>query len=357
MPTEFFSDNYFEAKDRFIETALKEKFEHTAIPLTATGPDGQPLTIDVAWTGAVYPEQLIIHSSGLHGVEGFSGSAIQLAALHQDHKLSPKAALVFVHCLNPYGMSWLRRANENNVDLNRNWMRTQSENSFAGSSEGYKKMNALLCPTSPPAFDFFLVRALFKILRYGFKNLKNAVALGQYDFPQGLFFGGTHLEQGPSRYYEFLKPRLKNTKQLVLIDVHTGLGPYGQETVFFSESHKSSKKEEIQKKLSSRHLDIFSSDSATGYTIKGSMGEFITNELDNMIIDSFITEFGTVSGLKLISILRDENRHHLFGDATLNHKSKKRLKDAFAPHDVKWHNQVVAQGLATLNAAIQSYLE
>jgi hypothetical protein len=31
-------------------------------------------------------------------------------------------AVVFVHALNPYGMAWLRRVNENNIDLNRNFM-------------------------------------------------------------------------------------------------------------------------------------------------------------------------------------------------------------------------------------------
>jgi hypothetical protein len=64
-------------------------------------------------------ERVVVHVSGTHGVEGYAGSAVQAAALHQ---LSLQAkevltdaslpTLVFVHVLNPYGMKNNRRVNE-----------------------------------------------------------------------------------------------------------------------------------------------------------------------------------------------------------------------------------------------------
>ncbi len=60
---------------------------------------------------------------GLHGVEGFFGSAVQLACL--EHWLSaeaPSVKYVFLHGLNPYGFAWRRRFDENNVDPNRNFL-------------------------------------------------------------------------------------------------------------------------------------------------------------------------------------------------------------------------------------------
>jgi hypothetical protein len=81
----------------------------------------------------------------VHGVEGFAGSAVQVAALKgiaaeaaTDTTAAAAAAaaasasgnaastrskpytLCFVHAVNPYGFAALRRFNENNVDLNRN---------------------------------------------------------------------------------------------------------------------------------------------------------------------------------------------------------------------------------------------
>jgi hypothetical protein len=36
--------------------------------------------------------------------------------------IAPNVAVVFIHAVNPYGMSFWRRWNENNVDLNRNFL-------------------------------------------------------------------------------------------------------------------------------------------------------------------------------------------------------------------------------------------
>ena len=35
--------------------------------------------------------------------------------------LPPRSARYFIHALNPFGFAWLRRVNEDNVDLNRNF--------------------------------------------------------------------------------------------------------------------------------------------------------------------------------------------------------------------------------------------
>ena len=55
------------------------------------------------------------------GVHGLGGSA--RAARRRRPRPEPTTRCVLVHVLNPYGMAWLRRTNENNVDLNRNFLR------------------------------------------------------------------------------------------------------------------------------------------------------------------------------------------------------------------------------------------
>ncbi len=92
------------------------------------GVEGEDLSIDIAVFGNVTdPRYVLLHSSGLHGVEGFAGSAIQLQLISESvfEKYGNDACIVFVHCLNPYGMSYHRRWNENNVDgrmqLGKSW--------------------------------------------------------------------------------------------------------------------------------------------------------------------------------------------------------------------------------------------
>src|SRR5215471_3159223 len=119
----FFSPDYFTAKGRFREIVRAVGGRLETISIDAKGPNGEDLGIDIAWFGAENPRRVLLHSSGLHGVEGFAGSAIQLQLLNELPALAKDAAVILVHILNPYGMSWLRRANENNVDLNRNFLK------------------------------------------------------------------------------------------------------------------------------------------------------------------------------------------------------------------------------------------
>jgi hypothetical protein len=103
----------------------------------------------------------LIHSSGVHGIEGYLGSAIQLRFLHEvliqnEHQSSSKATseyklrkVLIIHSINPFGMRHHRRTNENNVDLNRNvlseeeweWVRKRDPN-FAG----YVELDSVLNP-------------------------------------------------------------------------------------------------------------------------------------------------------------------------------------------------------------------
>ena len=86
-----------------------------------SGPAGESLSIDTALLGNPSPENVVIVSSGLHGVEGFFGSAVQLAFIEQHSArrgLPSNAAIILIHALNPFGFAWRRRWNENNVDLN-----------------------------------------------------------------------------------------------------------------------------------------------------------------------------------------------------------------------------------------------
>src|SRR5262245_52050624 len=193
----FFSSNYAEARDRYQRAAEHAGATLTSIPIAAPGPQGERLTIDIAWCGATDADHAVVHTSGLHGVEGFAGSAIQTAWLERQsrERIAPSVAIVFVHAANPYGMAWLRRADENNVDLNRNWLDRDDE--YRGAPDGYADVDRFLNDTRPSAAGFY-VGALRLIARHGLSASKHLVASGQYVNPRGLFFGGSQREETPA---------------------------------------------------------------------------------------------------------------------------------------------------------------
>ena len=161
-----------------------------AIDVAIVGQDGHPT---------------VVTSSGVHGVEGFMGSAVQLALLNRLAKkgLEPDIRHVLIHAVNPFGFSTLRRFNEDNVDLNRNFI--PGEKDYQGAPDGYAEQDRFLNPKSPPSrFEPFKAKAVWNIWRNGLQKLKQSVAAGQYEFPQGLFFGG----RGPSESDRGLPPGL-----------------------------------------------------------------------------------------------------------------------------------------------------
>src|SRR6185369_4372503 len=99
-PAQYFSDDYFAARDQFRKAAANAGAQVEILPLTTKGTKGEILSIDIAWFGAANPRRVLLHSSGIHGIEGFAGSAIQLRILATRPELSlPDSALVMVHIL------------------------------------------------------------------------------------------------------------------------------------------------------------------------------------------------------------------------------------------------------------------
>ncbi|RYY51705.1 MAG: DUF2817 domain-containing protein, partial [Comamonadaceae bacterium] len=119
-----FSADYHQARARFLEaaTAAGARLRHDACP--ARGPRGEALSTDTAWVGEPGASKVLMVLSGTHGVEGFCGSGFQVDWLRSGlwRDLPADTAALFVHAVNPHGFAWLRRVNEDNVDLNRNYL-------------------------------------------------------------------------------------------------------------------------------------------------------------------------------------------------------------------------------------------
>ena len=346
---EWFSNSYNHARTRFIEQVLTQGGLHTSLPVTALGPEKEPLSIDIGWFGDPNAKRVILHISGTHGVEGFSGSAIQLSAI-ANHIYTPGdgEAVIFVHVLNPYGMAWIRRVNENNVDLNRNFMPYGTP--YTGISSGYEAMNSTLNPQTPPSFDFFLLRSLAKILQHGYSTLKQAITEGQYVYPKGLFFGGERLEEGPQKYLDWMDKSLRHVESVCAIDIHTGLGKSGEDTLLVDARKDDPVYQNLVQVFGDR-VAPWDAKQSVAYQINGGHPAAVCRQLSHANVDFITQEFGTIAGLKVLYALRQENRWHQWGDAHLEHSSKQGLLDAFGPSESRWRTSVLSRGIALLEQA------
>jgi len=341
----FFSD-FFLARTAFREMVYRAGGRLEVLPLDATGPANETLGIDIASFGDMESRRVVLHSSGLHGVEGFAGSAIQIQTLRELPRIPQGTALILVHTLNPYGMSWLRRVDENNVDLNRNSL---GDDAYTGAPENYSKLDSFLNPPSPPSQDLFLFRAALLVLRHGMPSLRQAVAGGQYEFPKGLFFGGKRLGQGLQNYLAYLERRLASVERIVGIDVHTGLGKYGESTLLADPKHL----EKLRKIFGPR---VTSSEPQHGpaYRVRGGLDCLIMRAAPAAELMFVTQELGTYGPVRNVRVLREENRWHHYGHGTVDHASKRALKEAFNPGDEKWREAVLRHGTAVLTQALNA---
>ncbi len=118
-----FSNDYGEAREKFLHAARNADALTSRFVLDERGPGNMELSTDVAWVGPRTAKSVLVTLSATHGVEGFFGSATQIEWLRRIKSVALPAgvAALHAHAINPYGFAWLRRTNEMNVDINRNW--------------------------------------------------------------------------------------------------------------------------------------------------------------------------------------------------------------------------------------------
>jgi len=243
-------------------------------------------------------------------------------------------------------MAWIRRVNENNVDLNRNFI---PDGRYAEPSAAYGAVDAFLNPKSPPSQDYFLLRTTGLILRHGFSSLLQTVAGGQYSFPRGLFFGGQKREEGLSKYHDFLTTTFASSRRVLGIDVHTGIGRYARDLLIVEPDNYDTLRVSFGKRVI-----LSQPDHLPTYRIRGGHHELLESAARHAGVRFLTQEFGTYNPIKVFHALREENRWHHYGDGTLNNGAKQTLKEMFCPRSEQWRGRVLARGREVFDQALQN---
>jgi hypothetical protein len=339
-----FSDSYAVARARFCEAASARGGTLRRVEVCRDPVHGS-LSIDVAELGPLGAPVVVV-SSGLHGVEGLFGSAVQLAWLERA-ELPKGKRIVLVHGLNPYGMAHLRRVNENNVDLNRNFL--PPGRPYSGVSAGYERLASLLNPKSPHGgFELMIARALWQIARHGMSTLKQAVAGGQYEHPEGLFFGGKCLQPGPELVLEQAARWVGASEQIIWIDLHTGLGPSATYKLLVSEEDGSDAHRRLKARFGAQVQPWDASGKGVAYRVEGGLSDGL-RQVFGARCTTLTCEFGTHSPLTVLRALRARNRaHHHGGDLA---GAQAQIVEAFCPASRRWRQRVLERGLAVVEQA------
>ena len=365
-PADCFPPSYRRSREMLLARAGALAPRHSVVidsrSIGVRGPEGETLAIDCCVFGARRPRRAVVLSSGLHGVEGFAGAAIQhrvLARRLASLRLPSDGAVLVMHALNPYGFAWLRRVNENNVDLNRNFRER-----FEGeASDAYVEMDALLNPPDlEPASEQARLQALGEwIARHGERAFQQAVSEGQYRFPAGVQYGGAGREAAARRILGLVGDWLGAVDTLAWIDVHTGLGPWA-EYQLLSASVPGSAALGFERAVFGDEVIAVAEGHAVTPPVRGMLADAVTSRLPAGCRSAFISpEFGTHPLDRVLRAVRADNWLHAHGRPAdpgepLTRAIKAELLEAFRPEDPRWRDRVIEGGERLVDRAIDAVL-
>jgi predicted deacylase len=343
----YYSANYFEARERFLAAAAYRQLPHHALRIHAPSPNGESLTIDIAIAGAAKPKTALVLSSGVHGVEAPFGSAVQLAFMEQQlsrWQLPADAAVVLIHAINPFGYAWRRRFNENNVDLNRNFL--LANEAYSGAPPLASQFRSAMKLLRPRArFGFWSARMVMLALRHGASSIWETLPVGQYDYPDWLFFGGAGPSQSGHALQNFLPSVLDEAEEVAHLDFHTGLGSWATGELLVSESEGLGNCEWWRSHFGADQVTQVKSFTKS-YEVRGGFGPWLRALFPQCDYRYATAEFGTYSAIRVISALAEESRWHgELGHSSLDHDARVRLEETFAPRSRSWRTKTLKTAL------------
>ncbi len=349
-----FSASYAEARGKFLDACAARGLAVTSHRNPQAGPDGGGLFTDVARLGAADAERVLIVESGTHGVEGYAGSAIQVAVLSDPAMVPPPGvALLLVHTLNPYGFAWTRRVNEDNIDLNRSFV-----DHAAGrypENPGYADLADAIVPAqwTPAAIVAAEATLQAYAAAHGEHALRSAYKRGQHSHPKGLFYGGRSPTWSAGIVGRVCGEFLSAARRAGLVDIHTGLGPFGYGDCLTPCAPDSPEGRRATAWYGTvRHT----MDKDSGYA--GSQGTVVNGYMwakPGIEWTCIGLEFGTRPQPEMQQALRAEGWLYANGgpdhpDAT---RIKAALRDAFYPREPEWKPMVLARGLEVVSRGLK----
>ncbi|UXY52970.1 M14 family metallopeptidase [Pseudomonas tohonis] len=341
-----FSQSYAEAREKFLSLCaargLAVEFHVHPLP----GRDGEQLAVDVARHGPADAANLLVISSGCHGVEGFCGSGVQLDLLGDDDWMARSSgadlAVLYIHAMNPYGFSWLRRVTQENVDLNRNFVDFEQP---LPDNPDYRAVASQLLPRRCPPTLGSSLGLVGYALRHGRAALQAAISRGQHSDPRGLFFAGDAPTWSNRTLRTILQRHGRQCRRLGWIDLHTGLGPRGVGERIYKGRQREQDMQRSRQWWGPELTNSFDGSSTSAH-LNGTLDMAVMAECAQAEYTGLTLEYGTLPGWKVLGALRAEQwlQNHPETDVATAARIKRQMRDAFYVDADDWKRQVLEQG-------------
>ncbi len=351
IDTTLFPTDYAAGRQRWLAqlAQLSGHQRHLPYPCAGVGPTGEALITDTVWLGPEQAAKVLVVIAGTHGIEGFAGSAIEtdmLGLLAQGHITIPDhTAVLMIHALTPWGYAWQRRCDAYGVDLNRNVV------DFAQplpANAGYEQLRPALFLS-----DVRQRQAAFAdfISQHGREAFESAISAGQYTDPVGPFYGGRAPAHGRLVAEALIDHYALHQRDLAVVDLHTGLGPFGYGEIICDHDPDSAGAAVASRWYGgSVTLPLLGTSTSVP---KIGLLDFAWHRIMNARSCYVTLEFGTYRTLELFEVLLQD--HLLWAQpdqsqARTAHRPV--MRQHFCPDDVAWRQMVLVRARQVLVQAL-----
>ena len=315
---------------------------------------------------------LVVLTTGVHGMEGYIGATMLDVFFQEIYPTLDTAdtGVLVVANVNPYGMKHYRRYNENNVDLNRNFI-LDWDNFDLSSNKEYPKVDTFLGPTGKIGnglwheVGFYLSLGKTAITD-GADTISDALLTGQYEYPQGVYYGGNG-DEASTVYLKDVFSRCLDSgyENIIHIDLHSGYGPR-YNMVIFNSVYETMNEAESREAFGYDYIIAY--DSESFYATTGDTTDFFYRLAEqkgaNADLYSTCFEFGTIGDAFFDTILSlkytiDENRNHWYptDNATSAEIIRQNYLELYYPTETAWREKTVEDfktaAMGVLNAKLK----
>lgn len=368
-----FFNEYDEVRAHFLDKVKEFEAEGVAVQSESFEISAEEgLFIDSLYVPAGKEQtNLIVLTTGVHGIEGYIGSVMLDVFWKEVYPTlnAENTGVLIVANVNPYGMKYHRRFNENNVDLNRNFI-LDWESFDLTSNQNYPKVDTFFGPKKKMGNLFWHELKFYggmakAVLQHDVATITNALTGGQYEYPEGVYYGGVEDQESTVYLKNVFEQTLTGSyENIVHIDIHSGYGPRYNMVIFNSVYDTYTEKESRQL---FNYDYIIAYDSESFYPTTGDTTDFYYRLWEKLgkqnSLFSTCFEFGTLGDGFLDSVMSmkytvEENQNHWYpSDNKVTNKAIwERYHEMFYPTEKEWREKTIEDFKAACSGVLDAKL-
>lgn len=368
---EYFQETYEECRQSFLTEAriVTDQYDQAELFfINVPSQTDNNLFIDLLYIPPLKnTPKLLVLSSGVHGIEGFPGSAVQQMFLKEllSSEVLEETGILIIHGVNPYGFKYFRRVTENNVDLNRG--SEMDASLFENTNPGYGALYNMLNPqgqvsTSSIRNQFFYLITISKMIKESMGALRQAILQGQYEYPKGIYFGGNEFEPQIDSLKKILSSYFSTYETIMEIDLHTGYGARRVLHLFPNTIDDPDIRAQTESVFKGHSIDW--GDSEDFYFVSGGFADAFLKKVNPeatylyMVFEwgTFDTQktFGSINSLNRV-INENQGIQYGYKNEKQEQKVKKNDLELYYPASEAWRSEVMNSGRDMLKLVLKTY--